>query len=176
VIARDTLRILNSILHRCADNPRIALFRVNILLPIHSQDLILSHKPPVQTQAKNKWLWDFMPCLQKTQVGSRGINLNRSRVRSLPRIASQRMKLYLGRDHCSQTTWFHGTTNPTGRKKLYAWRRNRPAAEDHRLIKDMLASESSQCWEMRSLTEMIAFHNGEEEECAWTDQTVPLLK
>ena len=152
VIARETLLILNSILHRWAYSPRIALFKVNILLPIRSQDLILANKPLVQTQAKNKWPWDSSPCLQKTQAGSKGMNLNRSRVRSLPRIASQRMKLCLGRDHYSQTTRFHETTDPTGRKKLYALQRKGPPAEDHQLIKDMLASESPQCWEMKSLT------------------------
>jgi hypothetical protein len=60
--------------------------------------------------------------------------------------ASHSMKLYLGKDHGSQTTRPHETTVPTGQKKSYAWARKGPAAVDHLFIKEMLStSESPQC-------------------------------
>jgi hypothetical protein len=73
------------------------------------------------------------------------------------------MKLYLGRDHCSQTIRPHETAEPTGLKKSYAWDRKKPAPVDQLLGKVILDSKSPQSCKRRSLTEMIAFHNGEEE-------------
>jgi len=86
------------------------------------------------------------------------------------------MKLCLGKDHCSQTTRPHESAEPVGLKKSYAWARKVPTPLDQSLIRMMLASDSPHCRDMRSLIEMIAFHSGEEEWCAWTVQMVLLLK
>jgi len=163
-MAKETRRIRNSTLDLLEFNPRSALFRDNILLPILSQDLIFAHKHPVQLQEKNKWAWVSSSHRQKAQVGSIGRNCNLSRVRSLPITASQSMKLCLGKDHCSQTTWLHETVEPTGLKKSYAWARKGHAEADQLLIKETHSpSESPQCWRRRSRIEMMAFHSGEEE-------------
>jgi hypothetical protein len=134
-----------------------------MVLPIRNQDFILFHKQHIHSQAKNRCLCDSYACLQNTQFGSIGTKLNLSRVRSFPSTASQRMKLYLDRDHCSQITRTREIVKPTGLKKSYAWDIKDPAPVDQLLIKVILDSESPQCCKMRSLTEMIAFHSREVE-------------
>jgi hypothetical protein len=59
-----------------------------------------------------------------------GRNLNLSRLRSFPKTAHHKMKLYLGRDHCSQTTLSHEIGEPISLKKLYAWARKGPSPVD----------------------------------------------
>jgi hypothetical protein len=119
----ETLFICASMLFFIGCNLRRALFKVLMLLPIRNQDFIISHKWHVHPHVKNKSLWDSSSCLQNTQVGLIWINLNLSRVRNLPKTTNHNMKLYLGRDHYSQTTLCHEMIEPTGWKKLYAWAR-----------------------------------------------------
>jgi hypothetical protein len=161
----ETLFICASMLFFIGCNLRRALFKVLMLLPIRNQDFIISHKWHVHPHVKNKSLWDSSSCLQNTQVGLIWINLNLSRVRNLPKTTNHSMKLYLGRDHYSQTTLCHEMIEPTGWKKLYAWARKGPSPLNQLLINVMLALGLPQCWERMSLTEIIDFHNGEE--CWW---------
>jgi len=130
VMPKETLLIRASILFFLGCNPRRALFKDIILLPIRNQDFILTHRRHDQSHIKNKCLWDSSSCLQKTQEGSMGRNLNLSRLRSFPKTTHHKMKLYLGRDHCSQTTLSHEIGEPTSLKKLYARARKGPSPVD----------------------------------------------
>lgn len=154
---------------RALDMEFIALF-------IRNQAMIIYHSWHGHPQRKNKCLWDSSSCLQNTQVGSIGMNCNRSRVRSLPKAANHKMKLYLGKDHCSQTTLFHEIVAPTCLKNWYAWARKGPAFVDQLVINWILSLGLPLRRERRSRTERMDFHNGEECWLGWAVQISSWLK
>ena len=145
-MANETLRIRDIRLDLLAYNPRIALFMDDILLPILSHAFILAHKLPVQLQVKNKWAWVSASLRQKAQEGSVGMKHNLSRVLSFPMTASHNIKLYLGNDHCSQTTRPHETVEPTGLKKSYACAKKGPAELDQLLSKETHSTSKPEQW------------------------------
>ena len=112
IMLREALRILASKFFFLEVKPLTALLRVAIRLVMFNQALILFQREDVQVQPKNKWPWLSSSCVQKVQNVSVGMNLSLSLVRSFPSIASHNMKLHLGRDHCSQTIFSHGTVEP----------------------------------------------------------------
>jgi len=157
-------------------NQRRALDKECIVLLNRNQAVTSDHRRFGHPQRKNKWLWDSSSCRQNTQVGSMGMNRKRSRVRSFPKVANHRMKLYFGKDHCSQTTRCHEIGAPTGLRNWYAWARKGPAFVSQVVINWMVSLVPPQRRERRSLTERMDFHRGEECWWGWIVQTSSWFK
>jgi len=118
--ARDTLLILGCSPFLLLCKTLVALLRESIVLWILSQSLAFLQRADVHSQVKKRWPWDSSAFSHRGHIGSGERNWRRSLVRSLPNIASQREKLCLGRDHCSQTTLAHWTEAALNLKKSYA--------------------------------------------------------
>jgi hypothetical protein len=119
-IARETLLILGYNPFLLLQRTRITLFKVGMLLWNSSQYLALPQREDDHAQLKKRCAWDSLELWQRGYRGSVEINWSLSLVLSLPNIASQREKLCLGRNHCSQTTLAHWTWSTLYVKKWYA--------------------------------------------------------